>query len=48
MTTDMEDAPNVIIDEEDHIAETATAELLCCHYDMEHISFTKLQQMARQ
>ena len=44
----MEEAPNVIIDEEDHIAETATAELLCCHYDMGHTSFTKLQQMARQ
>ena len=47
-TSDMEDAPNVIIDEEDCIAETATAELLCRHYDMGHISFTKLQQMARQ
>ena len=47
-TSDMEEVPNVIIDEEDRIAETATAELLRRHYDMGHISFTKLQQMARQ
>ena len=44
----MEDAPNVIIDEEDQISETATAELLRRHHDMGHISFTKLQQMAQQ
>ena len=48
MTTYMEDAPNVIRDEEDQILEMATAELLHRHHDMGHISFAKLQQMARQ
>ena len=47
-TSDLEEVPNVIRDEEDHITETATAELLRHHYDMGHISFTKLQQMVRQ
>ena len=32
--------------DEDQISETATAELLCRHHDMGHISFAKLQQMA--
>ena len=45
---DLEHVPNIITDEEDHITETPTAELLRCHYDMGHISFAKLQHMAKQ
>ena len=47
-TTDMEYIPNIITDEEDRITETPTAELLRNHYDMGHISFAKLRQMAKQ
>ena len=47
-TTDVEHLPNIITDEEDRISKTPTAELLRYHYDMGHISFTKLQQMAKQ
>ena len=47
-TTDVEHIPNIITDEEDRITETPTAELLRYHYDMGHISFAKLQQMAKQ
>ena len=48
MTMDLEHVPNIIADEEDCITETPTAELLRCHYDLGHISFAKLQQMAKQ
>ena len=48
MTTMIDNAPNIIIDEEDRIQETATAELLHRHHDMGHISFAKLQVMAGQ
>ena len=47
-TSDLEHVPNIITDEEDHITKTPTAELLHRHYDMGHISFAKLQQMAKQ
>ena len=47
-TSDLEHLPNIITDEEDRLTETPTAELLCRHYDMGHISFAKLQQMAKQ
>ena len=47
-TSDLEHLPNIITDEEDHLTETPTAELLHRHYDMGHISFAKLQQMAKQ
>ena len=47
-TTMIEDAPNIVIDEEDQIQETGTAELLRHHHDMGHISFAKLQVMGRQ
>ena len=47
-TTDVEHIPTIITDEEDRITETPTAELLRYHYDMGHISFAKLQQMAKQ
>lgn len=40
--------PNIIEDEEERINETATAELLRRHHEMGHISFRKLQEMARQ
>ena len=48
MTSDLEHVPNIIMDEEDRITETPTAKLLRRHYDMGHISFDKLQQMAKQ
>ena len=48
MTLDLEHVPNIITDEEDRITKTPTAELLHCHYDMGHISFAKLQKMAKQ
>jgi len=41
-------APNIIANEEDHIEETPTAELLCPHYCFGHVSFKKLQEMAKQ
>ena len=44
----MEHIPTIITDEEDRITETPTAVLLRYHYDMGHISFAKLQQMAKQ
>ena len=47
-TTDLEQVPNIITDEEDRITKTPTAELLRCHYDMGHISFVKLQHIAMQ
>ena len=47
-TSELEHIPNIITDEEDRLTETPTAELLRRHYDMGHISFAKLQQMAKQ
>ena len=47
-TMDLEQVPNIITDEEDRITETPAVELLRCHYDMGHISFAKLQHMAKQ
>lgn len=40
--------PNIIHDEEERQATTPTAELLQLHYDMGHISFRKLQLMAKK
>ena len=44
----LQNLPNVIIDEEDHQQQTPTAELLKVHYDFGHTSFAKLQEMAKQ
>ena len=40
--------PTVVIDEEDQVHEMATSELLHEHYKFGHISFAKLQEMAKQ
>ena len=42
----IQDAPTVVIDEEDREAETATAELLKLHYCFGHLPFSKLRVMA--
>jgi len=42
-----EAAPNVIVGEEDCIEENPTAELLCPHYCFGHVSFKKLQEVAK-
>ena len=39
---------SVIIDEEDHQENTPEAELLMAHHRFQHISFSKLQEMAHQ
>ena len=39
---------SVVIDEEDHQENTPEAELLMAHHRFQHISFSKLQEMAHQ
>ena len=39
---------SIIVDEEDRQKSTAEAELLMAHHRFQHISFSKLQEMARQ
>ena len=43
-----EDDTSIIIDEEDRQKSTLEAELLMAHHHFQHISFSKLQKMARQ
>ena len=43
-----EDDTSIIIDEEDRQKSTPEAELLMAHHRFQHISFSKLQEMARQ
>ena len=43
-----DDGTSVIIDEEDYQESTPEAELLMAHYRFQHISFSKLQEMACQ
>ena len=43
-----DDDTSILIDEEDRQASTPEAELLIAHYRFQHISFSKLQEMARQ
>ena len=43
-----DDDTSVIIDEEDRQKSTPEAELLMAHHRFQHISFSKLQEMARQ
>ena len=45
--TKKRDIPNVIEDEEDHQATSNTAELLRYHHKFGHISFRRLQEMAK-
>ena len=40
--------PTIILDEEERQDETAVAELLRHHHNMGHLSFTKVQEMAKQ
>ena len=42
------DKPNVIVDEEDRLAESKSAELLRLHYKFGHTPFSKLQETAKQ
>ena len=42
------DLPKIIPDEEDRLPETLSAELLRLHYDFGHVSFKRLQEMAKQ
>jgi hypothetical protein len=46
-TTDSQTLPSVITDEEDHIESNPVATLLRYHYNFGHISFAKLQEMAK-
>ena len=41
-------SPTIILDEEERQEETAVAGLLRDHHDMGHLSFTKVQEMAKQ
>ena len=41
-------SPTIILDEEERQDETAIAELLWHHHNMRHLSFTKVQEMAKQ
>ena len=41
-------SPTIIVDEEERQNETAAAELLWHHHNMGHLSFTKIQEMAKQ
>ena len=41
-------SPTIIVDEEEWQDETAVAELLRHHHNMGHLSFTKVQEMAKQ
>ena len=41
-------SPTIIVDEEEQQDETAVAELLRHHHNMGHLSFTKVQEMAKQ
>ena len=41
-------SPMIIVDEEERQDETAVAELLRHHHNMGHLSFTKVQEMAKQ
>ena len=43
-----DDDTSILLDEEDRQASTPEAELLIAHYRFQHISFSKLQEMARQ
>ena len=43
-----DDDTSVVVDEEDHQESTPEAELLMAHHRFQHISFSKLQEMARQ
>ena len=43
-----DDDTSILVDEEDQQASTPEAELLIAHYRFQHISFSKLQEMARQ
>ena len=43
-----DDDTSVVVDEEDHHESTPEAELLMAHHRFQHISFSKLQEMARQ
>ena len=43
-----DDDTSILVDEEDRQASTPEAELLIAHYRFQHISFSKLQEMARQ
>ena len=43
-----DDDTSIIVDEEDHQESTPEAELLMAHHRFQHISFSKLQEMARQ
>ena len=41
-------SPTIVVDEEEQQDETAVAELLRQHHNMGHLSFTKVQEMAKQ
>ena len=43
-----DDDTSIIVDEEDRQESTPEAELLMAHHRFQHISFSKLQEMARQ
>ena len=43
-----DDDTSVVVDEEDRQESTPEAELLMAHHRFQHISFSKLQEMARQ
>ena len=43
-----DDDTSIIVDEEDRQKSTPEAELLMAHHRFQHISFSKLQEMARQ
>ena len=43
-----DDDTSVVVDEEDHQESTPEAELLMAHHRFQHISFSKLQEMAHQ
>ena len=43
-----DDDTSVVVDEEDRQESTPEAELLMAHHQFQHISFSKLQEMARQ
>ena len=43
-----DDNISVVVDEEDRLKNTPEAELLMAHHQFQHISFSKLQEMARQ
>ena len=43
-----DDDTSILVDEEDRQARTPEAELLIAHYRFQHISLSKLQEMARQ